>query len=406
MENLTGKLRIARLGQFGDGLTAEGQAVPGALPGELVELTDGGKLRVLEPSADRIRPPCSHAGSCGGCKLQHGSDNLIADWKLQTVRQALAAQGLSAELRGPITSPQKSRRRAGFSGRRTKKGALIGFHAARSDTVVETPNCLVITNRLRALMPLLREITQLAGSRKGELSFQATETRQGIDLAVTGGKELEDGLRAELASLLGRDGQVVRLSWGEELLFQAEPPQILFGSVPVPVNSGGFLQATLPGETALVQLVTEGLEGADHVVDLFSGAGTFTFPLAHTAELHAVEADAPAIKALDAGARQSQGLKRITTECRDLFRRPLDKSELKRFDAAVIDPPRAGALAQSQALAEARLPRLAMVSCNPASFARDVALLVAAGYELGPITVIDQFLWSPHVELATILRLA
>ena len=103
--------------------------------------------------------------------------------------------------------------------------------------------------------------------------------------------------------------------------------------------------------------------------------------------------------ALDRGWRDAQGLKRVTTEARDLFRRPLLADELATYDAAVIDPPRAGAEAQTAELAGAEIPRIAAVSCNPVTFARDAAILIEAGYRLETLAVIDQFRWSTHIEL-------
>jgi len=134
--------------------------------------------------------------------------------------------------------------------------------------------------------------------------------------------------------------------------------------------------------------------------------GTFALPMAEFAEVHAVEGEAAMTQALEKGWRGAPGLHRVRAEARDLFRRPLDASELKRFDAAVIDPPRAGAEAQVAQLAAAQVPAIAYVSCSPQSFARDAKVLLAAGYRMDPITVVDQFRWSTHVELATRFSLA
>jgi 23S rRNA (uracil1939-C5)-methyltransferase len=145
--------------------------------------------------------------------------------------------------------------------------------------------------------------------------------------------------------------------------------------------------------------VREAVGPARRAADLFAGAGAFSLPLAETAEIHAAEADAAALAALDAAWRATPGLRRITTEARDLFRRPLLADELARFDAVVLDPPRAGAEAQARALAAAPVRRVAAVSCSPVSFARDAAILVAGGFRLDWVQVVDQFRWSPHVEL-------
>ena len=142
---------------------------------------------------------------------------------------------------------------------------------------------------------------------------------------------------------------------------------------------------------------------AKRVVDLFAGCGTFTLPLAEKAEVWALEGEDEMIAALDQGWRQAQGLKKVTAQTRDLFRNPLMPEDLNPFgapyDAAVIDPPRAGAEAQVAELAQAGTPVIAYVSCNPVTFARDAATLVAAGYVLNWVQVVDQFRWSGHAEL-------
>ena len=171
-----------------------------------------------------------------------------------------------------------------------------------------------------------------------------------------------------------------------------------FGKAKVTPPPGAFLQATEHGEKALLNAVREIIGDASRVVDLFAGCGTFSLPLAETAEVHAVEGLRDMMKALDQGWRQSKGLKRVTTETRDLFRNPIIASDL-RYDAAVIDPPRAGAEAQALELAQSKIPNIAFVSCNPVTFARDAATLIRADYQLEWVQVVDQFRWSSHIEV-------
>lgn len=170
------------------------------------------------------------------------------------------------------------------------------------------------------------------------------------------------------------------------------------------------MQATPEGEAALVSAVRDAVGGARRIVDLFAGAGTFSLPLATGAEVHAVEGEREMMQALEQGWRKAQGLKKVTTETRDLFRNPLLVEDLRKFgqvyDAVVIDPPRAGAEAQVQELAKAKLPTISYVSCNPITFARDAEVLVSAGYRLNWVQVVDQFRWSSHTELAASLSLS
>ncbi|MGR3320515.1 MAG: class I SAM-dependent RNA methyltransferase [Pseudooceanicola sp.] len=393
---------IERLGHQGDGIAPGPVFAPLTLPGEVVEgeragdrLTD---LRILTPSPRRVAAPCRHFRSCGGCALQHADDDFVAEWKADTVRRALSAQGITAEIGSVHTSPARSRRRATLSARRTKKGAMAGFHARGSDVVIEIPDCQLLHPELMKALPVAEALALARGSRKGELSVLATLSEAGLDIAVSGGKPLDGPLRLELGALTERMG-LARLSWADEVVAMRAPPEQVFGRSRVVPPPGAFLQATREGEAALLRGVSTLLRGKTRIADLFAGCGTFALPLAEAAQVHAVEGDAAMVEALRKGWRNTPGLKQVTGEARDLFRRPLLEDELSRFDGVVIDPPRAGAAAQIAALAAARVPVIAHVSCNPVTFARDAGVLVSAGYEIGPIEVVDQFRWSTHVEL-------
>jgi len=394
--------RIRRLGIRGDGIADGPLFAPRTLPGEEVSGTPEGQvlhdIRILASSPDRVRPPCRHFTACGGCQVQHASEDFVAGWKRDIVVTALGAQGISAEVAPVLTSPPASRRRATLAARRTKSGALAGFHARASEQVIEVPDCRLLHPDLMAALPVARDLALAGASRKGALAVAATLSLGGLDLSVTGGKPLDGPLRLALADLAARH-DLARLAWQEEVVVTRRPPEQVFGTVRVVPPPGAFLQATAEGEAALCTEVEMFLSGARRVVDLFAGCGTFTFPLARHAAVHAVEGSNGMIAALDRGARHAAGLRPVTTERRDLFRRPLVAGELARFDAAVIDPPRAGAEAQIAELARARVPRIVHVSCNPVTFARDAATLVAEGYAPGPVRVVDQFRWSAHVEL-------
>mgnify|MGYP001325579372 FL=1 len=391
--------RVEHLTHQGMGRTAEGKFVPRVLPGEEIELLDDGSARILTPSADRVAPPCRHYKSCGGCAMQHASDEFVAKWKVETVARALSAQGIEAEISGIETSPPASRRRAKLSGRRTKKGTLVGFHGRASDVVVEVPDCRLLLPALLATLPALHDLTALAASRKGEVGLTVTESLAGPDIQIETDKELTGELRIELAALAQKH-RIARLVWQDEQVVMIEPPHQRFGGAQVVPPAGAFLQATAEGEAALLRAVKRAIGGASKVADLFSGCGTFALPLAETAEVHAVEGEKAMVAALDRGWRETQGLKRVTSEARDLFRRPLLRDELAKFDAIVIDPPRAGAEAQIAEIAASTVPLVAMVSCNPITFARDAKALIAAGFRIESLVVVDQFRWSNHIEVA------
>ena len=402
-----GCFQIDRLGPKGDGIAAGPVFAQRTLPGETVEGTVDGtvlkNMRITTPSPDRVHPPCRHYKSCGGCQLQHASDDFVAAWKEEIARKALNAQGIETTWRPMAISPPKSRRRATFAVRRTKRGALAGFYGRASDTITEVPDCQLLEPAILDALPLLELLAVNGASRKGVLSVTITNSEAGLDVSVSGGKPLDGPLQLTLGRL-AETHAIARLSWDGEVIALRRPPSQRFDGITVVPPPGAFLQATTQGEDELIAAVQEIVRQADRIVDLFAGCGTFSLPLARAGEVHAVEGERAMMQALDLGWRQAEGLKRVTTEARDLFRRPLMPDELKGFAAAVIDPPRAGAEAQIAALAAADVPVIAHVSCNPISFARDARTLCDAGYALEWIQVIDQFRWSVHTELVASFR--
>ncbi len=333
--------------------------------------------------------------------MQHASDRFLAGWKAETIRRALAARDLETDIRQTLTSPPRSRRRAVLAGRRTRKSAIVGFHGRRSGDVVAITECHVLAPAILALLPALTLLTRDTASRSGEVRFTIADGPAGIDIDGGGGR-LPSG--SGLAGFLSHPdaARVERLAWEGEPLAQRAPPFQHMGAARVVPPPGAFLQATPEGEMALVAAVREATGGTARIADLFAGCGTFALPLAADAEVHAVEAEPAMLAALDAGWRQVRGLRRVTIEPRDLFRRPLLPTELARYDAVCLDPPRAGAEAQVRELAASAVSRIAAVSCNPVSFARDAAILTAGGYRLDWVQPIDQFRWSAHVELAAL----
>ncbi len=393
---------VERLGHLGHGIAPGPVYVSGTLPGEVVEgIPDGDRLadpKIITPSPDRVKPPCRHARACGGCQVQHASDAFVARWKQEVVANALAGQGLAAPFLPLQTSPSNTRRRATLSARRTRSGVLIGFHARASDAIAEIPDCQLLHPGILAAVPGLQTLVAAGGSRSSELALQVSLTRGGPDVTVTGGKPLDAALRMDLARLVEAHA-FARLTWDGETVALRDRPALTMGQATVVPPPGAFLQATAEGEAALLHAVRQALGPQKRVVDLFSGIGTFSLPLAETMDVHAVEGDAAMTKALDLAARNTPDLHRVSTETRDLFRRPLEPDELDEFSGAVIDPPRAGAEAQADRLARSGILTIAAVSCNPVTFARDAKVLTEGGYRLDWAQVVDQFRWSAHVEL-------
>jgi 23S rRNA (uracil1939-C5)-methyltransferase len=413
------EVTVDRLGASGDGLASDGPRrviIPWTLPGERVrarlaaagDVWQAREVERLSDSPDRITPVCRHFGTCGGCMLQHLAPAPYAELKRMVIIEALRRHGLGGiEVAAPIMSPAGSRRRATLTGRRLAGGTVLGFQARASHTIIDLAECPVLLPELTQLIPALRVLLDRVwrAGEGGAVTLTATETGVDVVLDLAHPPELP---MLELLAAWAEAQDLARLSWTAEQgpitpVAARRIPRIRLGGIPVDVPAGGFLQATQAGEQALVAAILAAAGGAPRILDLFAGLGTFTLPLARTAAVHAVEGDAAALSALGAAARRA-GFGRVTTERRDLSARPLAGAELAGYDVAIIDPPRTGARAQAEALAASKVPVVVAVSCNPATFARDAAALVAGGYAMGLVQPVDQFVWSSHIELAAVFR--
>ncbi|MDS9946497.1 MAG: class I SAM-dependent RNA methyltransferase, partial [Planktomarina sp.] len=396
------ELIIDRLGHLGDGLAAGPVFVDRTLPGEVVSgLLVGDRIenpRIITPSENRIASQCPAYKRCGGCSLHHAHPEFVAHWKQEVVLRALSAQGITVQIKALHTSPENSRRRAKLSGTRTKKGAIVGFFGKSSVTIQPIEPCKTLAPAILALVPALEDFTAKFGSRKGQLGFFVLVTDTGIDVAVDGLETPNQKSLVALAEWAGLSG-VARLSVGEETVCEHQTPSMTFGAVNVSIPPRAFTQATTHGEAALQGAVARALDGAKSVIDLFSGVGTLGLPLTIKAKLHCVESDPNLLDALAYGVRHTQGVKKVTVEARDLFRNPVYHTDMKSFDAAIIDPPRAGAEQQVRQLAQSHIHNIAMVSCNPVTFARDARILYETGFKIKWLEVVDQFRWSSHIEI-------
>lgn len=409
-------LKIARVGGQGDGVaeTPDGPVfVPLALPGEVVEaeLRDGRAERVtlLEASPDRVAPASPHYGDCGGCSLQHWAQRPYLDWKRDQVIHALSRAGIEAEVEQTVAVPPGTRRRLALHARRGPDGrAVLGFKARKSWRLVPVTVCPVADPRLVAAFPALARLAEaFLEHPKSAPTLHVTATLTGLDVDVTGVERKSGGLsrdRQMQAIRAAAEMDLARLSLAGETLVMARQPRVAFGAATVPLPPGGFLQAVPEAEAAMIERAVEAVRGAKKIADLFCGAGTFTFPLAAVAPVLAADASAAGIAALKAGIATTSGLRPISAEARDLFRRPLSPFDLKGCDAIVFDPPRAGAADQTAQIAQTRAEVVVGVSCNPVTFARDARILIDAGFRLEQVTPVDQFLWSAHVELVGVFR--
>lgn len=391
---------IIRLAAKGDGVTASGRHVARGVPGDAIA-ADG----TLVAGPHRAVPPCRHFGVCGGCQLQHADEAVLADFVADRVLNAAKGQGLeSAEVLPVHLSPPQARRRAGLHALRTAKGAVLGYREGGSHRIVDLAECPVIEPALAALIAPLRGLIARHGL-KAMVGIDLTLADQGVDVALSH-FPLEGLAATEAAVDFAREQGLARLTtdqgYGPETLWEPVPATVTLSGVAVGLPPGAFLQATRDAEARMVADARDWLDGAGMVADLFAGLGTFGFGLRENRKVLAVEADQAAHLACKAAAGAAGAA--VFAMHRDLFRSPLQPAELDRFDAVLLDPPRAGARAQVAELAASKVARIVYVSCNPSSWARDAATLAAGGYRLAKLRAVGQFRWSTHVELVSLFE--
>ena len=389
-----------------------GDRVDAALRRDIDGVLRGDVTAVLEASPHRIAAPCPHYDACGGCTLQHASGDFYRAWKTDLVRAALDKAGLRPRAwRDPVFLPPGGRRRVTFTALKRDGRVALGYSRRGIRHVVEITSCLIAAPAIMAvheklafaegagpLAPLLRE---------SEPMTVFVQIADGCELVLTGpvgasgrpDAATRDAIVA-LAAAAGADRIAWRANLGDvpEILLETRPIVARFAALEVALPPLAFLQPTAAGAQALTAAVLAALPAHGRFADLFCGCGSFSGALLERGAVDAVDSNASAIAALDAA--RAAGLRAMR---RDLFRRPLTRDELAPYDAAVFDPPRAGAEAQAALLAGSAVPLLVAVSCNPVTFARDARLLVDGGYSLESVTVVDQFTWSHHVELVAVL---
>lgn len=425
MSDTTQVLTINRLGARGDGIadTPEGPIyVSYALPGEVVRVSISAPdphtgraarsstgraearatlIAIETPSAQRQTPECALYTRCGGCTTQHMEETTYREWKRESVVTALTRAGINTPVEALIDAHGTGRRRVTFHGRRKNDEDAIGFMAARTHALVPVDHCPVLDPDLARAPQVALDLAKLLLPKGKPLDIQVTATDAGLDVDIRGHGPAGEALRRILTGAAERL-DLARLSLHGDRIVERHAATIAMGRGRVTPPPGGFLQSTALGEETLARLVMEACAAAStrirRTADLFAGCGPFALRLAEIAEVHAVESGAAALAALDRAFRAAPGLRRITTEERDLFRRPLLPMELNQYDALVFDPPRAGAEAQSHEIAKSKVPLVIAVSCDVGTFARDAKILIEGGYTPQRITPVDQFRHSSHVE--------
>ena len=403
-------VRINELGWHGDGIgDVDGKRVfvPFTLAGEKVRTRVRGNrgelLEVLEPSPQRVEPACPQFTHCGGCAVQHLGKEYYDQWKRNVVEVALGNRDISVPVDPLREAHGEGRRRVTLHARFGSKSIQAGFMQAHSHKLVNLHECPKLSPGLTSAFDLARALAKPFAGKPKPLDIQITETESGLDCDIRGAEELDLNARMDLSDIASTF-DLARVTVDQDMVLERRPPVLTFGSAKVTLPPAGFLQATKAGEAALSQLVEDAVGGDKRVADLYSGIGPFTLRLAAVCSVSAYDNDEAAIGALKNAAHHTQMIKPVTAEVRDLIHNPLHAEELNGFDAVIFDPPRAGAESQAQEIADSRIPLAVAVSCNPATFAHDAALLVQGGFTLERVTPVDQFRYAGHVELVGVFR--
>ena len=401
------------MGGEGDGLAAGPAFVPFTLPGERVLATGQGERRelveVLAPSPERVEPPCPHFGTCGGCALQHWAHAPYLAWKVERLVATLARQRIETEILPPFAAAPQTRRRVALHARRGgRDAARLGYKARKSWDLVDVAVCPISDPAIQAAIPALKRLAApLFEHPKSAPTLHVTLTPSGLDVDISGVERKSGGLSADARVQLAdraAEADLARVTLDGEVAYLARLPQVRLGPAVISLPPGAFLQATPQAEAAMADFIAGEAAGATRIADLYCGVGTFTFRLAQIGQVHAADFAPEAIRALTSALAAAPGLHGVTAEARDLVRRPVLAEDLRKTEVAVFDPPRAGATEQSAELARSSVARVIGVSCNPATFARDARTLIEAGFVLDRILPVDQFLWSPHIELVGVFN--
>jgi 23S rRNA (uracil1939-C5)-methyltransferase len=413
------ELAIERIGARGDGVAqyrGEPVFVPFTVPGDRVRARLGARRHGgwegcvadrLACGPERAAPPCRHFGTCGGCALQHLDGASYRRVKLERLDTALERVGICPDIVGPmrLVPPERRRARLGISRPRDPRlPARVGYRERFRHDLIDLRECPVLEPAIFALIGRLRHVACGLIPPGGSGEATLTRTDSGVDLLIEAAERPDLGICEVLARLAG-ECDLARIVWrsgpDDLVIVERRPVRVLLSGVAVPFPPGAFLQASPSAEEILVEEVLSGVGSGRPVLDLFAGLGTFAFALAGDGPVHAIEGEA---RSVDALARAAADRPRVTVECRDLARNPVPPSALARYAAAVFDPPRAGAARQAETLAASTIETVVALSCNPATFARDAAKLVGGGYRLERVTPVDQFVWTPHLELAAVFR--
>ncbi len=303
---------------------------------------------------------CPFFGKCGGCKYDFAS----ANYRTEKLSELRGVQPTGE----PFWTPVGVRRRADFC----FGNGQFGFYESRSKNIVSVNHCPNLVNEINDILPRVAALPWV-----GAGACLITACDNGIDIAITSDVSFFSTEFKQAAMKL----PAIRITWNDQVIKCDATPIIKFAGVSCEYPSGGFLQPTVPSESALRDMVVSAANGARRVADLFCGLGNFTF---------ALNADGFDISGIGCN--------------RDLFKKPLTVGMLNGYDCVVMDPPRAGAMAQCQELIKSNVSRIIYVSCNPATFRRDAQILTRGGYCMKKLVPVDQFVGSNHWEIFSVFE--
>lgn len=405
------ELKVDFVGHKGDGvahLNNNPLYVPYALEGEVITVKGNGPRReidkIITPSDQRIEPICKYFGTCGGCQLQHMGESAYLEWKMALVTEPLSRVGISLKPDAILTYANASRRKCVFNAQRSSKGMLLGFNEKSSSAIVALDSCPVLVPSINEQLDKIHDLVNSVPTTKHPLRVSILDTKNGLDIAIEDAKPLSETERQVLIKKTIAH-KFSRLSVNIETLIKTSEPHIEIASTIVSPPPAAFVQALKQAEDDMSDIVSGFLKGCKQVADLYCGIGTFALKLAENSAVYAVEESGDALNSLDEAWRDTGGkLKQIKTEKRNLERRPVTFGELKKMDGLVFDPPRAGAELQCKQIAKSRVKKVAAVSCNPSTLATDLEILIEGGFKVKRIVPIDQFKYTPHVEVVVLLE--
>ncbi len=338
--------------------------------------------------------------------MQHLEENYYHELKRKIAINSLNQAGFPDTEIEFIFLPHASRRRAEFKILNKDNAYHLAFLGNRSHNKTAIENCIILEPNLQKFLPALNEainhlsfiaiteaVNLTAIDDKIEVIFTITDTKN---------KMGEKEIKAELNSMLTnfKAHRIAVVTNGEKVISMVEtsPFSINIGGVKVPLPYNSFLQATKYGQELLSDFVLKNNKGCDNILDLFCGIGTYSILLAKNSNVCAADNHELMIKNLQtASSEHKLNLKAVN---RNLFTKPLEKEELDKFTSVVINPPRLGAKAQCEEITKSSIQNLVMVSCNPATFARDARILKNSGFKINQVVAVDQFVWSSHLEIA------